>query len=71
MKKLIEWWWAKGNKVFQITNYKEAWTENGIKPAFKLHTNGAKRRNGDTCYDWTLIIGYIDINYTNFNLQRK
>ena len=71
MKKIIEWWWADDNKVFQITNYKKAWKELGNKPFFiYCHNNGGRRRNGDKCFDISLHIGYTIINYCNFDLQR-
>jgi hypothetical protein len=69
MKKIFEHWWDNGNKVFQITNYKNAWKEVGNKPRLLLHENGGRRRNGDSCFDISLIVGYTIINYTNFNLQ--
>ena len=68
MKCIYEKWWDNENKVFQITNYKKAWKEVGNKPMFKLTTNGANKRNGDTCLDINLVIGYTIISYTNFNL---
>ena len=71
MKKIVEFWWQKGNKCFQITNYRKAWKENGNKPRLCIHHNSAKRSKGDTCFDISLIIGYTVINYTNFNLQRR
>lgn len=71
MKKIINIWWKHGTKNFSITNYKKAWKENGIKPKLYAHTNGGKRKNGDRCYDASLIIGYTIFNYTNFSLQRK
>lgn len=71
MKIILEKWWDKGNKVFQITNYKEAWKEVGNKPRLSFHTNGARKRRGDTCLDISLTIGYIVFNYCNFNLQNN
>ena len=71
VKKIFEKWWDKGNKVFQITNYKKSWKEVGNKPRFLLHENGGRKKNGDNCFDISLIIGYIIFNYTNFNLQRR
>lgn len=69
MKKIFERWWDNGNKAFQITNYRNAWKEVGNKPRLLLHSNGAKKKNGDKCLDISLIVGYTIINYTNFNLQ--
>lgn len=69
MKVIFERWWKKGTKYFGILNYKKSWKEVGNKPRFSFHTNGAKRRNGDKCFDCSLTIGYTVITYTNFNLQ--
>jgi hypothetical protein len=71
MKIIIQKWWKNSSKCFQITNYKKAWKENGIKPRLHLHHNGGKRKKGDNCFDISLIIGYTIFNYTNFDLQRK
>ena len=65
--KIIEKWWDKGNKVFSIYTFKKSW----CRPQFFCQTNGAKRKNGDRCFDWKIVIGYIVINYTNFNLQKE
>ena len=35
---------------------------------FKFFTNGAKKKNGDNCLDVELIVGYLIINYVNYNL---
>jgi len=69
MKVLFEKWWSEGNKYFHIINYKQSWKEVGNPPLFRLRTNGAKKKNGDTCLDLHLEIGYTVFNYTNWNLQ--
>lgn len=71
MKKIVEFWWKRGTKVFQITSYKKSWKGGGNKPRVCVHSNGAKRKNGDKCFDVSLIIGYTVFNYTNFDLQRE
>ena len=71
MRKIIQLCWAKGTKCFYVINYKKAWKHIGTKPKFLFHHNGAKRKNGDTCYDASLIIGYTIFSYTNFDLQRE
>ena len=71
MKKIIEFWWKNSTKVFQITNYRKAWKEYGNKPRLFIHSNGAKRKNGDKCFDISLIIGYTILNYTNFDFVAK
>lgn len=70
MKIIFERWWKKNTKVFAIVSYKKSWKEHGIKPTVGIHTNGAKRKNGDKCFDLNICIGYIVIMYTNFDLQK-
>lgn len=71
MKTIFERWWKHDTKCFSIRNYKKSWKEVGNKPRLSFHTNGAKRKNGDTCFDCSLIIGYTIISYTNFDLQKE
>lgn len=71
MKRIYEKWWKKDTKCFQINNYKKEWKEIGNKPILTMFTNGAKKKKGDSCFDWTMIIGYTVFNYTNFDLQKK
>ncbi len=71
MKTLFEYWWNNGDKVLAIYNFSTSWKLNGIKPKIKFRTNGAKKRNGDKCLDASVTIGYVVINYVNFNLQGK
>ena len=68
---VFEKWNKKGTKVFGIYWYRKSWKENGTKPMFKFFTNGAKKKNGDNCLDVELIVGYLIINYVNYNLQKK
>lgn len=67
MKKIFDKWWDKDTKNFSIINYKDSWN----KPRIDFHHNGAKKKNGDKCFDASLIIGYTIFNYTNFNLQKS
>lgn len=71
MKKIFEKWWHRDTKVFSIINYKKSWKKNGIKPRLCICHNGASRKNGDTCFDISLIVGYTVFNYTNFDLQKR
>lgn len=71
MKTIFEKWFNDGDKVLQITNYKKSWKENGNKPRILLHENKGRRKNGDKCFDITLILGYTVFNYCNFNLQKN
>ena len=69
MSIIIDKWFLNGNKNFSIINYKKVWKDVGNKPRLSFRTNGARKRKGDKCLDVNIIIGYIVINYTNFNLQ--
>lgn len=71
MKIIFQKWWNKGTRQFSIINYKKSWRENGNKPRVYFFTNEAKRKNGDSCLDVHLIIGYTIFNYTNFALQGR
>ncbi len=67
----LDIWWAKGTKNISLINYKEPWMKNGNPPMWKIRTNGAKRKNGDSCFNLYIQLGYLVFNYTNFNLQGK
>ena len=64
--RIFEKWWHKGNKVICLYYYKE-WQ----KQHFRISTNGAKRKNGDACYDFTIQFGRFAFWYTNYDLQGK
>lgn len=63
MKMLFEKWWNKNTKCVNLISYKDSWD----KPHFLVHNNGAKRKNGDTCFD----LDYLHFSYTNWDLQKK
>ena len=68
----LEKWWDHDRKLFSIISYRDSWSKNGTGMQFSLRTNGAKKsRPTDTCFSVTLQIGYLDINYTNFNYQDR
>nr|DAV25159.1 MAG TPA: hypothetical protein [Caudoviricetes sp.] len=69
MKRIFEKWWDNDTKVFQINNYKKAHKEWGGKPRFTIHSNGAKKKNGDKCLDISIWIGYTCFNYIDWDLQ--
>lgn len=71
MKEIFEKWWDCNTKVFQVTNYKKDWKENGNKPRFFIHENGGRKKHGDNCFDVSIIFGYTVINYTNFCLNKR
>ena len=67
MKTKYEKWFGNGNKVISLRSYKGSWD----KPDFWFHTNGAKRKNGDKCFDFNIHFFYLAFSYTNFNLQNQ
>lgn len=67
MKILFEKWWNKNTKYINLISYKDAWN----KSHFLIHSNGAKRKNGDTCFDFNVDLGYLHFSYTNWDLQKK
>lgn len=71
MVELYEKWWDNYTKVFSIRYLKKVWKKNGIRPHLSITNNGGKRKNGDECFDFKITIGYLVINYTNFDLQRR
>lgn len=71
MRIIFEKWWADDTKVFQIINYKKVWKENGNKPRITIFENGGRRKKGDKCFDFHLILGYTIFNYCNYALERK
>lgn len=71
MRKIFEKWWAKHTKSFTIYNFKKSWKENGNKPRISFHHNHGKKKNGDYCFEASLIVGYTIFNYTNWDLQKR
>ena len=68
MKKYIDIWDKRKDKNFSIINYKIPWKMYNNKPQLSFDTNGDSEKHRGKCLDVTLTIGYIVINYTNFNL---
>jgi hypothetical protein len=79
---LIDWWFDHDMKNLCVRNFKRIRERNrkeygddpeiNNKRQWGIHTNGA--RKGDpqhTCFDWSLDIGHICINYTDFDYNRK
>ena len=69
-RKYIDIWFHHGTRNISIINYKRPWKSNNIKPIFGIRTNGAKRKRGDVCLDFSIYLGYLVFNYTDFDLQR-
>ena len=68
-KTYFDKWWNHDLKHISLLDYTQPWKENGNKPMFCIRTNGAKKKNGDTCFDFFIHFGYLIFNYTNFDLQ--
>lgn len=68
---IFDKWWDNDNKNISLLNYRKPWKENGNPPMFRIRTNGAKKKNGDSCFDLFIHFGYLILIYTNFNLQGK
>lgn len=72
MKKIFEIWFhkrgGKPTKCISLLSYRESWKGH---PKFSIRDNGARRKNGDTCFDFTIQFIYLDFNYTNWDLQKR
>jgi hypothetical protein len=69
MKIIFQKWFNKNNKQISLISYKDSWSQNGTGRIYRIRNNGAKRKNGDKCFDFYIECGYLVFNYTNFNLQ--
>lgn len=79
----IDIWFGKGrNKNLSIRNFKHIREQNkkdypddpdaNVNRKWGIHTNGAKKGNPkDSCLDWFLSLGHLEINYTDFNYNAK
>ena len=68
---IFEHLWKNDTRYIGLHNYKVPWKENGLKPIWKIRTNGASRKNGDTCFVLIICLRYIVFDYTNYNWGRK
>lgn len=68
-KEYIDFWYKNNKRHIGLISYRKVWKNNGNKPIYCIRTNGAKKKNGDTCFDFFIHIGYLVFNYTNFDLQ--
>jgi purine nucleoside permease len=64
MKKIFEKWYKHDDRLIQFTYY-DGWD----KGHYGIHTNGAKKENGDTCLDVNINFWRFNLNYVNWNLQ--
>jgi hypothetical protein len=69
-KKRIAVVWADESKYLWIYNNRECLKHAGIGPRLKIYTNGATPWSGDMSYHLTIIIGYIELRYANYDLWR-
>lgn len=65
MKLIFEKWFDHGTKYIGLHSYKDSWE----KPQFWCHNNGAKKKNGDRCFDFNCHFFYLAFEYTNWDLQ--
>lgn len=65
-KRSFSLWFDKGTKSISINAEHKEWT-----PRIAFHENGGRRKNKDSCFDCTLILGTICMSYTNWSLQRE
>jgi len=59
-------WFDKERKSLSINAEKKQWP-----PRLSFHENGGRRKNGDKCFDCTLIVWTVCFSYTNWALQKK
>ena len=73
---LTIWFWrTKANcgyyhaRCFNFSWRRNIWKRNNVKPFWGYRDNGAKKANNDTCLDATIGLGYLQLNYVNWDLQ--
>ena len=49
--------------------HRKIWKRNKIRPMYKITNNGAKKSNGDSCFDTSLYLGYAVFGYTNWSFN--
>lgn len=60
------------SRTFNISWMYNIWKKNKVKPYWGYRDNGARKSNkNDTCFDGTIGLGYLQLNYINWNLQNK
>ncbi len=57
-------------RCFNISWTRKAWRKNNIAPQWGYRDNGFNKNNGDTCSDQTISLGYLILNYINWDLQK-
>jgi hypothetical protein len=63
---LFQWWNKNTDKQLSIRWMRPWWSKNGVGQIWRIRTNGANKKNKDTCLDVHIELGYLVINYTNF-----
>lgn len=63
----FEKWFGRHKSKHVYLAYYPSWE----KPDFWIHENGARRRNGDNCFDFNLNFWRVHFSYTNFELQHN
>ena len=72
---LTIWFWRlkrkDGSKYhsrsISISWLRKIWKINGVKPMYKITTNGATKENKDSCFDGSIYFGYAIFGYTNWS----
>ena len=57
------------SRCINISWTRKIWKKNNVEPKWEYRDNGAKKENNDTCLDVTISLGYLQLNYVNWNLQ--
>jgi len=65
-KRSFSLWLLHSTRTITINADRKQW-----KPRIQFHENKGRRKNNDSCFDCSLIIGTIIFGYTNWNLQNK
>lgn len=74
--------WNGYEKTINIRDFRACRKENkleypndpdvNVKRRWGIHSNGAQKGNPkDSCLDWSLELGHIEINYTNWVFNKK
>ncbi|TVY09873.1 hypothetical protein [Paenibacillus cremeus] len=77
--RIFELWWKKNTRTLNISWFRGIRKENkrlypddsdaNTEAQWGISTNGA-RKGIDSCLDWTLSLGHLEINYINWNYNR-
>jgi len=57
------------SKSISFSWLKQIWEINKVDPMYKITDNGGRKKNGDSCFDMSIYLGYFIFGYTNWNLN--